>query len=107
MKKEFLTKKNFVTKNFLTKKKKFWQKNFFKKIKDLKSVKTVKSEYLNWLLLANAGMLHKGNIYCLDFAVQNLPSNNPVIEIGSFCGLSTNVISYLLSKYDCTPKHNL
>ena len=31
------------------------------------------------------------------FAIENLPSTSPVLEIGSFCGLSTNVIRYLLS----------
>jgi hypothetical protein len=44
-------------------------------------------------------MQHKGNIYSMDLALANLPSKSPVLEIGSFCGLSTNIISYLLSKH--------
>ncbi len=64
------------------------------------TVKTIESEYLNWLSFANAGMLNRGNIYCFNYAIQNLPSDNPIIEIGSFCGLSTNVIAYLLKKYN-------
>jgi len=67
--------------------------------KYLHPTKIVKNEYLNWLNYANAGMLNPGNIYSLDYAIKNLATHNPVIEIGSFCGLSTNVISYLLKKH--------
>lgn len=59
--------------------------------------KTISDEYIKWLTFANAGMLPKGNIYSMRFAIDDLPSENPVLEIGSFCGLSTNVMSYLLS----------
>jgi len=61
------------------------------------STKTIDDEYIAWLTLANAGMLTKGNVYSMRYAIENLPSTNPVLEIGSFCGLSTNVISYLLA----------
>jgi len=54
--------------------------------------------FLNWLQFANAGMLNKGNIYSVEYVTKHLPSANPVIEIGSFCGLSTNVISHYLRK---------
>lgn len=60
------------------------------------STKSISDEYINWLTFANAGMLPKGNIYAMKCAIKNLPSTNPVLEIGSFCGLSTNVIGYLL-----------
>ncbi|MCP9886994.1 class I SAM-dependent methyltransferase [Cyanobium sp. ATX 6A2] len=60
------------------------------------TTKTISDEYINWLTFANAGMLTKGNIYAMRFAIENLPSGVPVVEIGSFCGLSANVISYLL-----------
>jgi len=56
-------------------------------------------EYIEWLRYANAGMLVEGNLYCLEYAIKNLPSNKPVIEIGSFCGLSTNVIAFYLEKF--------
>lgn len=56
-------------------------------------------EYVEHLCAANAGLLHKGNLYCFDYVMQNLPSENPVVEIGTFCGLSTNVITYYLRKY--------
>jgi hypothetical protein len=63
---------------------------------------TVYDEYIDWLSFANAGMLDKGNLYCFDYAIKNLPSSNPIVEIGSFCGLSTNIISYFLTKYKKT-----
>jgi len=43
-------------------------------------------------------MLDKGNIDSMDYAIRNLPSAAPMIEIGSFCGLSTNVLTYLKEK---------
>ncbi|MGE7110284.1 class I SAM-dependent methyltransferase [Lysinibacillus sp. NPDC047702] len=55
---------------------------------------------INWLNFANAGMLHPGNIELFDYAIRHLPSENPIIEIGSFCGLSTNLMNYFLGKYD-------
>lgn len=69
-------------------------KNFSKK-----TIVDSEDEYLSWLSFANAGMLNKGNIHCFEYAIRNMPSKNPVIEIGSFCGLSTNVICYMLQKY--------
>ncbi|NND82513.1 MAG: class I SAM-dependent methyltransferase [Gammaproteobacteria bacterium] len=60
-------------------------------------LKKIQDEYLSWLTLANAGMLSPGNVYSIHYAINNIPSDKPILEIGSFCGLSTNVISYLLS----------
>lgn len=76
-------------------------KNFFQKVTDLvsggKSVMQANHyEFISWLKFANAGMLENGNLYCFEYAIKNLPSENPVIEIGSFCGLSTNLISFYL-----------
>jgi Methyltransferase domain len=62
------------------------------------------AEFLRWLRFANAGMLDKGNIYCFEYAIEHLPSGNPIIEIGSFCGLSTNLISFYLRKNNKTNK---
>jgi hypothetical protein len=58
--------------------------------------------FIQWLMFANAGMLHGGNLYCFDYAIRNLPSAAPIIEIGSFCGLSTNVISYFKRRHGAT-----
>jgi hypothetical protein len=56
-------------------------------------------DYLAYLSFANAGMLNKGNLLCFDYALRNLPSGNPIVEIGSFCGLSTNIIAYYKYKH--------
>jgi predicted O-methyltransferase YrrM len=45
------------------------------------------------------GMLHEGNIYLMDYAIQNMPDEGIVFEIGSYAGLSTNVMLHLLDKY--------
>jgi Methyltransferase domain len=71
--------------------------SLFLKGKQLLTQKQAKPhDFIRWLRFANAGMLDKGNLYCLEYAVQRLPSDNPIIEIGSFCGLSTNLISFYL-----------
>jgi hypothetical protein len=57
-------------------------------------IEILNDTFITWLGLANAGMLTPGNVWCFDYAITHLPSNNPMIEIGAFCGLSTNVISY-------------
>lgn len=80
-------------------------KNIFKKsennnpINEVETIKTSDDEFFKWLTFANVGWLHPGNAYCMDYAVKRLPTDNPIVEIGSFAGLSTNVISYLLKKY--------
>jgi hypothetical protein len=59
----------------------------------------ISDEYVNWLCFANAGMLQRGNLYCFDYALARLPSDSPLIEIGSFCGLSTNLLTYYKQKH--------
>lgn len=56
-------------------------------------------DYLTWLCFANAGMLDKGNLYLIDTAMRQLPSAAPILEIGSFCGLSANVLTHFKRKY--------
>ncbi len=57
------------------------------------------TDYLAWLACANAGMLDRGNVECLDYAIRRLPGASPIVEIGSFCGLSTNVIVHLKERH--------
>ena len=59
----------------------------------------LKDEYIQWLMYANAGMINEGNIYLFDYVIKNVPSNKPILEIGSFCGLSLNIMNYLLFKH--------
>lgn len=57
------------------------------------------NEFLVWVRFAVPGMLHQGNVDAMEYAVANMPPGKPILEIGSFCGLSTVVLSYLLDKY--------
>lgn len=56
-------------------------------------------EYVSWLRIAVAGMLDYGNLYCFDYAIKNLPGDSPIIEIGSFSGLSTNLLTHFKRKH--------
>ena len=56
------------------------------------------SPYLDWLTFANAGMLVRGNVASFKYALDHLPSAAALVEVGSFCGLSTNVLTYLLRR---------
>ena len=57
------------------------------------------SNYLVWLTFAVPGMLHRGNIVAMAYALRHAPSKLPIVEIGSFCGLSTCVLAYLKQKH--------
>jgi hypothetical protein len=70
---------------------------FRKKYKTINSdsfLKRIKSTIIG------EGMLHEGNIYLMDYAIQNMPDKGIIFEIGSYAGLSTNVLLHLLEKYD-------
>ena len=53
-------------------------------------------------LVIGEGMLHEGNIPLMEHAIKNLPPEGRVLEIGSYGGLSTNLIAYLLKKHGKT-----
>ena len=59
----------------------------------------LEESFVKWLRFANSGMLHGGNLHCFDYALKHLPSDAPILEIGSFCGLSTNAIGYFKAKH--------
>lgn len=59
----------------------------------------ISDEYTTWLSYANAGFLEPGNLYCFDFAMRNLPDSSPLLEIGTFCGFSANLITYYKACY--------
>jgi hypothetical protein len=60
------------------------------------------NDYIAYLSFANAGMLNKGNLLCFDYAISHLPTADPIVEIGSFCGLSTNLLAYFKLKHGVT-----
>lgn len=62
------------------------------------TINIINDEYITWLCYANAGMFEKGNLYSIDYAISHLPSSAPILEIGTFCGLSTNVITHFKRK---------
>jgi hypothetical protein len=49
-------------------------------------------------LVIGEGMLKEGNIGLMDYAIKNMPADGSVIEIGSYGGLSTNLIIHLMQK---------
>jgi hypothetical protein len=59
----------------------------------------VADDFTIWLSLANAGMLNRGNLLAFDYCLSHLPSNNPIVEIGVFCGLSTNLLNHFKRKH--------
>ncbi|HKC36045.1 MAG TPA: class I SAM-dependent methyltransferase [Chitinophagaceae bacterium] len=82
--------------------------NIIQRIREIKQRRSLKKhtafEFIDWLRFANPGMLELGNLYCYEYAIKNLPSNNPIVEIGSFCGLSTNLITFYLQHFSQTNK---
>jgi hypothetical protein len=71
-------------------------------LKSLKKPVHYKDDYIEILRRVNPGMLHFGNIELFRIAINSLESNNPVLEIGTFCGLSSNLIAYLLKENNKT-----
>jgi hypothetical protein len=55
-------------------------------------------------LVIGEGMLSDNNIKLINYAIQHLPKEGHVVEIGSYGGLSINLIIHLLKKYN---KNNL
>ena len=49
-------------------------------------------------------MLDRGNLYLIDYALSHLSSSAPFLEIGSFCGLSANLITHYKRKHGLTNK---
>lgn len=52
---------------------------------------------LRTLKFSNPGMLEDSNIALFQHCLARLPDESPVIEIGSFCGLSLNTIIYMMT----------
>lgn len=58
----------------------------------------LKEQPLEKMKVIIPGWLEPGHLYCFDYAIKNLPDNNPIVEIGTFDGLSANTILYFLKK---------
>jgi hypothetical protein len=59
-------------------------------------------EFFDWITYAVAGMTHPGNFYCFDYAIRHLPSQAPILEIGTWCGRSAIALSYLMGVHGRT-----
>ncbi|MCK9254163.1 MAG: class I SAM-dependent methyltransferase [Bacteroidales bacterium] len=64
----------------------------------------IKEAELDYLKILVPGWFEPGHLYCIDYAIKNLNSDKPILEIGTFAGLSTNIILHFLKKYN---KNNL
>src|SRR5262245_61956241 len=64
----------------------------------------ITDDYVKWLCYANAGMLDRGNLYLIDYALRHLSGSAPFLEIGSFCGLSANIITHYKRKHGLANK---
>jgi Methyltransferase domain len=49
--------------------------------------------------VVGAAMLHEGNPYLFDWAIRNMPEQGAVVEIGSYGGLSTNLLVHMMRKH--------
>ncbi len=63
------------------------------------TLKKLKNNQVRWIEAVNGGLMHPGNYYLFDYAIKNIDSNYPIMEIGSFCGLSSNILLYLLKRH--------
>ena len=73
-----------------------------RKLIDNNAEKKQANEFLEWDRFAVPGMLEQGNVDATEYAVTNMPPGKPILEIGSFSGLSTVILSYLLDKLSKT-----
>ena len=54
-------------------------------------------QYMSYI--CSGDMLEKGNIYMWDYVIKKLKSGSPILEVGAFAGLSTNIMTYFLDKH--------
>ena len=59
----------------------------------------IEDDYVTQLRFINAGILERGNLYSFDYAISHLPSAAPILEIGSYCGLSANLLTHYKRKH--------
>ncbi len=61
-------------------------------------------EYIRWVCFVTGGWLREndGNLRGFDHAIKSMPARGSVVEIGSYLGLSTNILIYLMNKHGRT-----
>ncbi len=56
-------------------------------------------QQLRTISFATGGMLSVGNIDAIAYALKNISSKAAILEIGAFCGLSSNLITFLKADF--------
>jgi hypothetical protein len=64
-------------------------------IDESRVIPPTRDEFVAWINFANAGMLVPQNVSAMRYVLDRI-SNKPIVEIGSFCGLSTNILAHLV-----------
>lgn len=59
-----------------------------------------RDEYVVWLRHILGGYLDAGNVAAFEYCLREMPPDGAIIEVGSFLGLSTNVLAYAAQKYN-------
>jgi hypothetical protein len=75
---------------------KFIRENIFKKTKKITDdlfIKRLKCTVIG------EGMLDEGNIYLMDYVIKKISNRGAILEIGSYGGLSTNLMLHLIKKH--------
>ena len=65
----------------------------------VRTAEFVRDDFAKLLGYINPGMLSTGNLALFDYCIRNLRSNAPIVEIGSFAGLSLNNMIHLLKTH--------
>jgi hypothetical protein len=58
----------------------------------------VMDDTMSWMAFINPGMVYGGNLALFSYCIEHLPSGAPLIEIGSFAGLSLNYLILFLRR---------
>ncbi len=64
----------------------------------------ISNEYTEWLCSANAGWLNRGNLLGFEIGARCMPEGTHIVEVGSYLGLSTNLIGYYKRMHGRTEK---
>ncbi len=65
-------------------------------------VRELDDGFLTWARFAVAGHPSAGNPFCMDHAIRHMPDGAPIVEIGSFAGLSAVQMCHLARKHGRT-----
>ncbi len=76
----------------------FARRALFRVYRRIKPGVVKEDEFRTWLSWAIGGWFDAGNAHLFEQALSQLPSSSPILEIGSFCGLSTSLLLHELNR---------